>query len=173
MQNFIKSSLSFTGRIFIWAIKWIIAIILTYILFMSILPIFDLKLIPEMPNSYSRFISNIPVSSQNSIGNSMDPNLKNGTIALDIHTSVYKPRIGDIIRFECKDYYYCYDPTRRTKDNVNRNIQHRLTAIDANGCMSIVGDNQENSYDTNDFGCLMPEEITINGTTWVNNNPIQ
>lgn len=62
------------------------------------------------------------------------------------------PKIGDIISFEC-----LVDKCDKVQ------TIHRLVGIDSNGCMQIVGDNQNASWDTNDYGCLMPDEIKING----------
>ncbi len=62
------------------------------------------------------------------------------------------PKISDIISFEC------------LVDKCHHVVTvHRLVGIDSNGCMQIVGDNQNASWDTNDYGCLMPDEIKILG----------
>lgn len=62
------------------------------------------------------------------------------------------PKIGDIVSFEC------------LVDKCHHVVTvHRLVGIDSKGCMKIVGDNQNDSWDTNDYGCLMPDEIKILG----------
>lgn len=80
---------------------------------------------------------------------SMEPTLTHGDwrfSVLDFH-----PEIGDIISFYCG---------KRCSDT-HPFIQHRLTAIDSNGCMHIEGDNQPMAWDTKDYGCLMPDEIFV------------
>lgn len=63
--------------------------------------------------------------------------------------------IGDIATFECVNTQKCHGI-----------YTHRLTSIDKNGCMSIEGDNQKNSLDTRDYGCLMPSEVQIYATDY-------
>lgn len=82
-------------------------------------------------------------------GKSMGEKFPDGIIIVD---TLANPSIGDVISFEC-----LVDKCDKVVTN------HRLVGIDSNGCMSIVGDNQNASWDTNDYGCLMPDEIKILG----------
>lgn len=70
-------------------------------------------------------------------------------------TDKEKPVIGDVLFFQCLK-----DKCRLKETGTT---VHRLTAIDSNGCMHIEGDNQPISWDTRDYGCLMPEDIQIFG----------
>ncbi len=86
---------------------------------------------------------------------SMEPTLKIGEVdGLYYHET---PKIGDMISFrclsdECRSKHFI--PT-------TMGIVHRLTAIDPNGCMTIVGDNPK--YNWSQVPCFMPSEIKIEG----------
>lgn len=82
-------------------------------------------------------------------GPSMGENFPDRLTVVD---TLRKPIIGDVISFKCL-----------VDKCLHEQVGHRLVGIDSNGCMSIVGDNQNASFDTNDYGCLMPDEIKING----------
>lgn len=72
-----------------------------------------------------------------------------------------KPVIGDVVLFECLSSK-CANPDHEGEEY---STLHRLTAIEPNGCMHIEGDAQYDldSWDTRDYGCLMPDEIKIEG----------
>lgn len=69
-----------------------------------------------------------------------------------------KPVVGDIVDMTCLSSK-CI---QTVEPDVTSTI-HRLTAIESNGCMHIEGDNQPIAWDTRDYGCLMPDEVRING----------
>lgn len=82
-------------------------------------------------------------------GRSMGPKFPEQMVVVDTFAT---PAIGDVVSFEC-----LVDKCEKSQ------VVHRLVGIDENGCMLIVGDNQPGSFDTNDYGCLMPDEIKIHG----------
>lgn len=67
------------------------------------------------------------------------------------------PKIGDVISFKCV--------SEKCNNNSTFHVIHRLTKIETDGCMHIEGDSliNEDSWDTRDYGCLMPDEIKIEG----------
>ena len=89
-------------------------------------------------------------------GRSMGEKFPDG---VNIINTLANPIIGDVISFVCLSEK-CYNP-----DNDGQVVVHRITAIEPNGCMHIEGDNPLDleSWDTNDYGCLMPDEIKILG----------
>lgn len=83
-------------------------------------------------------------------GKSMEPTFHDGQIVQYSVKAV--PKSGDIIYFDCL-VEKCHHQT----------VAHRLIAVSTDGCMTIEGDNQPISFDTKDYGCLMPRDIHING----------
>ena len=63
----------------------------------------------------------------------------------------YTPKIGDIVTYECVTQS-CLDKT----NGVN-GAQHRITDIDSNGCITIIGDNPK--YPWEEMPCYMPDEV--------------
>jgi hypothetical protein len=94
---------------------------------------------------------------------SMEPTMVGGDIFFI--NRFEKPEVRDIIAFTCHQ-----SECGTTPDG---GIAHRLVSINQNGCMHIEGDNQPDAYDTKDYGCLMPSDISIDGVvyplTWINN----
>ena len=84
-------------------------------------------------------------------GKSMEPTFRSGdSVTVD---KVSELQLGQIIAFDCL-----------VDKCLHETVLHRLSAVDINGCMHIVGDNQDvSTFDTFDYGCLMPEEIEIKG----------
>lgn len=85
---------------------------------------------------------------------SMNPTLMLGDIS--VTNRFENPNVGDIISFDCVD-------TSKCGVSIMTGVIHRLVAVEPNGCMHIEGDNQPSAFDTRDYGCLMPSEISIVG----------
>lgn len=86
---------------------------------------------------------------------SMEPTFKSGEDW--VFTNPFeKVRVGDVIEFTCFD-------TKCNRGVQDEMMNHRLVKTDENGCMHILGDNQSNSWDTNDYGCLMPDQLKVYG----------
>ena len=83
-------------------------------------------------------------------GKSMEPTFHDGQLVR--YSAGAIPKVGDVISFDC-----LVDKCLR------QTVAHRLISIEPNGCMNIEGDNQPTSFDTKDYGCLMPDEIAIKG----------
>lgn len=86
---------------------------------------------------------------------SMDPTLIVGE-SYRVEITNETPKIGDMIEFQCLKE----DCDLHGVANYDT-IIHRLTAIDAQGCMTIIGDNPK--YDWSKVPCYMPEDIKIIG----------
>lgn len=74
----------------------------------------------------------------NGKGASMYPTLPTGKSPTIVFTQM-KPKIGDIISFECLPKGKCFE--QYTPEETPFFIQHRLLSIAPDGCMEIRGDN--------------------------------
>jgi hypothetical protein len=93
-------------------------------------------------------------------GNSMQPTITRDTWTftnlLDRNSSVW-----DIVDFRCPE------KCAHRNGEIQPNIVHRVTAISPEGCYWILGDNQADSWDSNDYGWLCPDkDIRIMGTVY-------
>lgn len=92
------------------------------------------------------------------ISASMEPTIMTGDWVFQTPVFIsYKPKIGDIVDFQCL-----------TEECTNKHLGigvaiHRITSIDPNGCMKIVGDNPKYSQSWEKLPCYMPDEIEIDG----------
>lgn len=87
--------------------------------------------------------------------NSMEPTLKPGD--WDVLDRKATPKIGDIIVFHC-----AHENTKCFEMYESDRIGHRLTSIDPDGCMHIIGDNKE-IFNWDTLPCFPPEDIVIEG----------
>ena len=86
------------------------------------------------------------------LSDSMYPTYKNGDISVILHGET--PKIGDVVGYICHNKEKC-------PNLYGEQIAHRLTAIDSNGCMTIIRDNPK--YEWNKLPCFMPKDIDILG----------
>lgn len=86
------------------------------------------------------------------VGASMEPTLQIGQYVI-IDTKKTQPAIGDIIYFNCHNR--CAHPDGTLKETA---LIKRVVDIRADGAWFIKGDNQPDSWDSVDYGWLLPEE---------------
>lgn len=85
-------------------------------------------------------------------GSSMEPTLQDGDEI--VVNSSRKPQPGDIIVFKCYDKCTQFPGEIMTK---------RLDQINENGCLWVLGDNREVSYDSRAFGALCADDFELYG----------
>jgi hypothetical protein len=142
-------------------------------LFLIVLILFLLVIIPAIFNTrpllglqlaYTPNLIVYKVETETSnIGPDMMPTIDIGTATLFVSHLVYKPKVGDILVFECKG--------SKCGDNQNKKIVRRYISYSKDGCMNLTADNKDTAINTNDYACLMPDDIRILGTLWVNTIP--
>lgn len=97
-------------------------------------------------NPQTRFVTS-------GVGSSMEPTIKDGQgIIIDMAT---EPRVGDIVAFGCIDA--CYYEGYYQKE---QGFMKRLIKIREDGAWWVEGDNKENSWDSNDYGWILPHQRT-------------
>ena len=85
------------------------------------------------------------------IGNSMYPTLKDGKTYTEYRIN---PKVDDIIDFVCSKPE-CY----QGKSGSNHFVK-RLIKIREDGAFWVLGDNREHSYDSSEYGWILPSEIS-------------
>lgn len=89
----------------------------------------------------------------------MAPTMPIGSYWLNIPVVYsYTPKVGDIVSYDCIKKS-CYDKNSEFFTHPN-GIQHRITNIDSNGCITIIGDNPKYNWD---IPCYTQDEIEVTG----------
>lgn len=99
-------------------------------------------------------------------GHSMSPTVLEGAELL--YESNRNPKINDIVVFECFS-------SKCIEENNGTSLQmfKRLIQLNEQNCWWVEGDNEENSWDSDYFGWLCPQERTLNGIVIRYINPVK
>lgn len=99
------------------------------------------------------------LSTSQVLSDSMDPTYPIG--GWTFTNPLEKPVVGDVVSFTCRSEYSDLPKCSDGIDGILVPITHRITTVDTDGCMTIVGDNP--AYPWESIPCFMPNEITISG----------